>query len=223
MSNFLFQSKNSCAAYRGAECVHNHQVHAVDQLPQWFCVVAGESTAHRWVSSELKYTKSPTWLWYDLQLKLDLWPPSNHSIGIGIFLGNSFYSEGVLVPISCDHVSVVTGNVLWVALPFYFSVGILDLCFKDNRGPLLCLLRLRFFSKCWNWRGRVDSKWKVTMTLNKRSPKLSWSENTDAGTVSFILRENNMYFPTSHTSSQRKRTSYIGCFSFWTLCDSSSL
>lgn len=103
-------------------------------------------------------SKSPTWLWYDLQLKLDLWPPSNHCIDIGIFLGNSFYSEGVLVSVGCDHVFVAAGNVLWVALPFYFSIRLLGLCFKDHRGPRFCLLSLWFLGKCWNWGGRVSSK-----------------------------------------------------------------
>ena len=143
--------------------------------PRWvfvssapFCfVLCVNCAACRWANRERKPTaaasKSPTWLWYDLQLKLDLWPPSNHCIDSGIFLGNSLYCEGVLVSVSCDHVSVATGNVLWVALPLYFSIRLLGLCGKDHRGALLYLLSLRFLGKCWNCRRRVGSTQKVSL------------------------------------------------------------
>lgn len=143
-------------------------------LPQWFSalsapvyfVVCCKCTASRWANRDLRHTaagsKSPTWFRYDLQLKLDLWPASNHCIRTGVFLGNSFYGERVHVSISCDHVFGVTGNVLWVTLPFYFSIRLLSLCFKDHRGPLLCLLSLWLLGKCWNWQGRVGLQYKAS-------------------------------------------------------------
>lgn len=149
-------------------CVMCKNIKCIKHLwPQWFSALSAPFLLcalcrPHGLQVNLKRTaagsKSPTWIWYNLQLKLDLWPPSNHCIDIGIFLGNSLYSEGVLVSICCDHVFVATGNVLCVALPFYFSVGLLGLCFKDHRGPLSCLLSLWFLGKCWNWKRRSGFK-----------------------------------------------------------------
>lgn len=138
-------------------------------LLQWFsassapfCFVHSDDiTARRWAHRDLKCTaaasQSPTWLRHHLQFKFDLWAPSDHCVDTGVFFGNNFYSERVLVPVGCNNVFAVAGNVLWVALPFYFSVWLFGLCLKDHRGPLFCLLSLWFPGKCWNWGGWVGN------------------------------------------------------------------
>lgn len=102
--------------------------------------------------------KFPTWLWYDLQLKLDLWPARNHCIDVGVFLRDSFDAEGMPVSGSRDGVFVTADDVLQVALPFYFGVGLLCLRFKDHRRPRGCFLGLWFLGKCWNYTLRLCLK-----------------------------------------------------------------
>lgn len=143
------------------------------------------NAACRWASGDLKHTaaasKFPTWLWYNLQLKLDLRPARNHCIDVGVVVCDSFDGERMLVSISRDGVFVPADDVLRVALPFHFGVGLLCLCFKDHRRAHGCFLGLRFLGKCWNYRLRLCLKttrcslsnlpdgW--TWRLHKQSPE----------------------------------------------------
>lgn len=112
----------------------------------------------RWASSDFfqraaAASKSPTWLWHDFQVELDLWPPGNHGIAVRVFLGDVSDGQRVPVAVSGDRVSAARDKVLWVALPFHFSVRLLGLSFKDHGGPLHRLLALWFLGEGWNWVG----------------------------------------------------------------------
>ena len=74
--------------------VQKHQLHAVHQIlipalsAQFHSVLSVVNTACRRAGAPTAAaSKRPTWLWCDLQVKLDLWHPSNHCIDIGVLLG----------------------------------------------------------------------------------------------------------------------------------------
>lgn len=54
----------------------------------------------------------------------------------------------MLAPVRCDCVLVAVGDVLPVALPFHFGVGLLCLGFKDHGRPHGCFQGLWFPGKC---------------------------------------------------------------------------
>lgn len=94
--------------------------------------------------------RPPTWLRCNFQLELDLWPPSNHGITVCVLPSDVSDGQRVLVAVGGDHVSAARDDVLGVALPLHFSVGLLGLGFKDHGGALHRLLALWLLGKGWN-------------------------------------------------------------------------
>lgn len=95
-----------------------------------------------------KQLSSPTWLRDNFQVKLDLRPPGNHGVRVLVALGDLLDGQRVPVAFGGDGDSAAASDVLGVALPFDFSIGLLGHGFEDHGGALGRLLALGLFGEC---------------------------------------------------------------------------